>query len=323
MTPIDKCSRRAFTLIELLVVIAIIAILIGLLLPAVQKVREAAARMKCMNNLKQIGLAAHNYMGANDSLLPHNATIYSDPSIQNNYPNYPGFVGGFKGPNYGWTVDLLPYLEQDNVYKLFDRTQSWNATAGNLAAVSASPMLGFQCPSGPHYGRTITYVLGGTNYQVGASDYSGFGGAYYLAIAQNPQNYFPGAMQFRWGSPTRMPQVTDGLSNTVLVAEVSDQPYVWKAGKLISAPSGTGQWGAWPNFFYDYRSYTFDGLTAMGECAINCNNSGSIYAFHTGGANVLFLDGSVRFLKRSGTSQALIVALISICGGEVLASGDF
>src|SRR5439155_24301180 len=99
--------RAAFTLSELLVVIAIIAVLIGLLLPAVQKVREAASRIKCANNLKQIGLAAHNYASTKESLPPGFVG-----SLTNSQPDYT-----LKGPMYGSLVFLLPYLEMDNLYR--------------------------------------------------------------------------------------------------------------------------------------------------------------------------------------------------------------
>ncbi|MDY3552736.1 DUF1559 domain-containing protein [Gemmata sp. JC717] len=308
-------KRSAFTLIELLVVIAIIAILIGLLLPAVQKVREAAPRMSCQNNLKQIGLAAHNYAGDHDSALPY--TSYASPT-------------------YGWAMCLLAYLEQGTISSKLSAAEDWS-TAANLPWVASLPAKLVQCPSTPR--GAPAYAYNGSMMPV--SDYAAFYNAYYTTIARTPATYFKGAIQNSsqlgggpsvnpdgsFGVPVRLLQVTDGTSNTVLIAECAGYPDNWRAGKKVStatpAASGANAWGYWPNWGYDYRSYTFDGNTSMGECAVNCNNSGSVYAFHSGGANVALCDGSVRFLKQSGTSQALIVALISVQGGEVLAGGDF
>src|SRR3954471_2701755 len=125
-------SRRGFTLIELLVVIAIIAILIGLLLPAVQKVRAAAARAQCQNNLKQLGLALHNY---------HDTTGFFPPSATNAAFN-PGWA-----KVHGWGPFLLPYIEQGNLANLYQWTSDWN-TAVNAAAVS-TVVKTFLCPSAP------------------------------------------------------------------------------------------------------------------------------------------------------------------------------
>ena len=122
--------RSAFTLIELLVVIAIIAILIGLLLPAVQKVREAAARAKCQNNLKQLGLAMHNY---------HSAL--------NMFPPGQGVVVANGNNGYNVLAHILPYIEQDNVYRSFDFLQS--SSTGNNATVRATVISTFLCPSDP------------------------------------------------------------------------------------------------------------------------------------------------------------------------------
>src|SRR5438045_2610945 len=115
MNPTPRPRRSAFTLIELLVVIAIIAILIGLLLPAVQKVRESAARLQCQNNLKQIGLALHNYENANKIFPPG---YVSQPEISAMGPPDPQFNDA--GPGWGWLTFLLPYVEQDNLYKSFN-----------------------------------------------------------------------------------------------------------------------------------------------------------------------------------------------------------
>src|SRR5690349_9537123 len=129
-------ERRAFTLIELLVVIAIIAILIGLLLPAVQKIREAAARMKCTNNLKQIGLALHNY---------HDANNYFPPGYVDRNTNPASTPDNDLGPGWAWSSFLLPYLEQDNLYKQINFNVAMGVGAN--AALAQQPLTIFQCPS--------------------------------------------------------------------------------------------------------------------------------------------------------------------------------
>src|SRR5438045_2614972 len=137
--PPRRFHPAGFTLIELLVVIAIIAILIGLLVPAVQKVREAAARMKCTNNLKQIGLALHNYHGSNNCFPPG----YVDGNM-----NRASTPDNDVGPGWGWASLLLPYLEQDNIYKQINFNQP--VGMGVNAQVSRRSLTIHQCPSDPY-----------------------------------------------------------------------------------------------------------------------------------------------------------------------------
>ena len=149
-----------------------------------------------------------------------------------------------------------------------------------------------------------------------------------LLLNQLAQITHAGAMHFRTlPRPLRTADIQDGTGYTLLVVEMADKPNHWRTGKLDEDRSAkaqstalNGQWAA-PNWNH-LRSYSADGKTVFGPCAVNCSNSASIYGFHDGGANCLFVDGSVKFLK-AGMSQEMLIALVSIAGGEVLSADDF
>ena len=301
--------RRGFTLIELLVVIAIIAILIGLLLPAVQKVREAAARMSCQNNMKQFGLAMHNYASANDSKLP--STRVNTPSSK----------------WASWTVLALSYVEQDNVGRLWDKNIKWNAGA-NLTNGQATFKL-FKCPSAPD-GRLAATSGATSGLTMGAMDYivphairhryyanmgiSNFGGT-----TDNP-----GALQN--GADTPILAITDGTSNTLMIMEAGGRPNYYILGRAqgTTIPSGEGYGWSDP----DTGSGSIDGshpttgavnantTPVGGTCSFNCTNDSEGYSFHSGGMNICMADGSVRFLRQS-IAPVSFAALITANGGEV------
>jgi prepilin-type N-terminal cleavage/methylation domain-containing protein/prepilin-type processing-associated H-X9-DG protein len=287
--------RRAFTLIELLVVIAIIAVLIGLLLPAVQKVREAASRMKCQNNMKQLGLGLHSH---------HDAMGGFPAALQD----------GTGVPTFGWTQFVLPYIEQGNLYKRIDFTVNWDNTAVNDAnpgGVNQVELALYLCPSAPS-GRT------------GSRDRKILD---YPAVTQitRPNPYFVGTLPK--SDPTyvgilghnvrrKLTEVLDGTSNTILLAESGGRNQTWQMGKLVSTSGTTGAW-ANPGTQIVVSGFDVPTATIPGACAVNCTNNNEIYGFHTAGANVLYGDGSVRLLK-AGSSVNVVVPLTTRAGGEVV-----
>jgi prepilin-type N-terminal cleavage/methylation domain-containing protein/prepilin-type processing-associated H-X9-DG protein len=297
--------RRAFTLIELLVVIAIIAILIGLLLPAVQKVREAAARMSCQNNLKQIGLAMHNYESAVGGLPPRRNTT--------------------TGQRRGWGPAILPYVEQAALggnYRL-DKEFFAPENADNIIV----PLKIFTCPSTPNNPRTVTVTLSGVTSTGAAGDY--FGPNSFQSTLYGNQSLVSNTTCTAMldNANRKFTDMTDGTSNTVLVCEQAGRPDFYILG--VKQASNTSQaaynqWGPWASFQVTrIQQFGSDGITADGPggpCTINCNNSQGFYAFHSGGAPAVFADGSVRFL-RVGLDPNILFGIVTCNGGEIL--GDF
>jgi prepilin-type N-terminal cleavage/methylation domain-containing protein/prepilin-type processing-associated H-X9-DG protein len=311
--------RRGFTLVELLVVIAIIAILIGLLLPAVQKVREAAARTQCQNNLKQIGLAYHNYADAHNSSLP--PAMITDPNT-----------------TVGWGIFILPFLEQDSVYKRYNFSAPFFYT--NLAfgidnqSVSNTPIKVFNCPAAPLRQGPYTYTFNfppfpSFTWQAWASDYSPLAGpplpAQPAAVASS-LIAFLGLSTASLAGPLRpdvatpLVYITDGTSHTILIAEIAGKNDLYQAGHrtgmtLSGFFGGEGGWADATSPGSVLYGSSPDGTVSPGGCGINCSNDYGLYAFHTGGANVLFADGSVSLLPASINIKTL-VALLTAAGEE-------
>ena len=322
--------RVGFTLIELLVVIAIIAILIGLLLPAVQRVREAGARTQCLNNLKQLGLALHNYhdtTGAFPSALQISPNWFSSyqrpapPSGINPSTGYPN-----DGIFFSWAFHISQYFEQGNTYNLFNKTQwPWYQYQANGQTINSIQVKIMACPSDPR-GTLI--------WEQGQSDASSI--SEYLAVNGRDQFAEDGGQNgiLYVNSSVRIVSVTDGTSNTLLVGErppstdlyygwmwagSGDLPFFGTADVALGSSEVTNGSPNGPRDFFRPGSL---------------NDPGNLHRFHfwslhPGGAFFLFGDGGVRFVTYAagtqfvgtynGSQLTLLDALASRAGGEVVA----
>jgi prepilin-type N-terminal cleavage/methylation domain-containing protein/prepilin-type processing-associated H-X9-DG protein len=335
--------RRGFTLIELLVVIAIIAILIGLLLPAVQKVREAAARMSCGNNLHQLGLAFHNYHSAN-GYFPAAYVVQGGVSFSGG--NVTGLQPGANA--HGWGVMLLPYIEQAPLFQQYRLDQFYFVQG----AVIQTPVTAFRCPASPTSTPTYTQtfslglidsslvLLDGLlpsprSYTAAVSDYStidqvsgglanqvglpaGPGRVGVLGTTQNLDNVLIDLLQGKvviYGQSRPITQISDGTSTTLLVVEDAGRPDKYVQGRLKQA--GVVKTGGWGDPFNRFALESSDADVNCGNQLINCKNSSGIYSFHAGGANVLLADGSVRFVTQNVSAKTL-AQLVTFAGGETI-----
>jgi prepilin-type N-terminal cleavage/methylation domain-containing protein len=329
--------RSGFTLIELLVVIAIIAILIGLLLPAVQKVRDAAARAQCQNNLKQIGLALHNY---------HDVNKKFPPALNRDRVNNGGTGGRYW--YWSWMARILQYIEGGNLWRAADTFaavddakaftypspyHSWNPwgnfaiTSGNVAPINPAFGAIVQTYSCPSDGRTLSAQSIPTGYgstwaSVGLAGYVGVSGLTAASALNNPGDK-SGIIYM--ASKTRMGDIIDGTSNTLLAGErppSKDMYYGWWFAGAGFNNTGVGDvvLGARET---NYATSLGCPTTRVGLLPGNPNDDCSqatFWSMHEAGANFLLGDGSVRFVTYSANN--FLPALATRNGGEVI-NGDW
>ncbi len=334
-----RTRTRGFTLIELLVVIAIIAVLVSLLLPAVQQAREAARRSQCRNNLKQMGLALHNYLSANSVFPPG----YID---RNGNPN--STPDNDLGPGWGWAAFLLPFMDQENVYNQINFNLGVGLGANAQISQVALPI--FQCPSDgmqdpcPIYDSSLTTpiaTVAHSNYVACNGWIECFGGA-----GGNPQ---PGPLAdglagtfgqagvgaFWRNSKISTANVRDGLSNTIFVGERSSNHSpstwtgavtggrcpAWMATQPFTSPNSPPPGPPYDNAdFGEALIFAHCNATHLPNADFPIFDPDVYYSFHTGGCHFLFGDGSVRFIS-SYVNGATYQYLATIAGREVV--GDY
>lgn len=353
-------GRRGFTLVELLVVIAIIAVLIALLLPAVQKVREAANRASCENNLKQLALALLNFESANRRFPPGKIS-------NNGVPQY-GFRTGF-------AAFILPYIEQQQVYAIYNFNVDW-FDASNEPAITTQ-IKTFNCPSTPGQPRSDLNAYANcsgsgptapngilASAPVAASDYEavhqvGFelaNSVYYLN--DNPLCQDNGVVGYidprvagilcevgyqAFPASSSTSDITDGMSSTILLTEVAGRPLIYFMGQYtgLLAGNSTG-WGTRdscklngcytndggnvnnvPNLVGGGGQYGASLPAPAGLSAVNVtNDSNQPYAFHPGGINVAFGDGSVHFIQQN-ISLTVFAELCTRAGHEIVPASAY
>ena len=307
-------KRNAFTLIELLVVIAIIAILIGLLLPAVQKVREAANRTSCTNNIKQLALALHSYHDANGT-FPKCTNLGSVTSVS-------------------WHALILPYIEQTALGQTINPSLPAYSVAGNVNRLAGGNRIAvFLCPSYDqvHSSSTIDNLPGGalayTTHYVGNAGPKGTnpvtGAAYNVSTASNQGGlacdgvlpYHPSLTSTNPAPPggVRIADITDGTSNTLLVFEVAWRGLEASPGSLRAWPRGanwTSDSTGSKNVRNAMRTVKYNGGSNYNDISMGSN--------HPGGCNVALGDASVRFLRESIDLNRVLLPLASRNGGEVV-----
>ncbi|HEY1381703.1 MAG TPA: DUF1559 domain-containing protein [Gemmataceae bacterium] len=301
-----------FTLIELLVVMAIIAILIGFLLPAVQKVREAANRTRCSNNLKQVGLALHNYHNIKGAFPPSNTT---SPKV------------------HSWAAYILPHLEQENLARQYDFGKDWSAAANRPAIAVQLKVL--QCPSTPTENRADA-----DKWSAAATDYAppnGLGNGLrsdlgYATAADTTGVLAPSPAS----APTAIGRIRDGSSQTFLLAEDAGRPDHWlRTGpgpadtNLMNCgnddvTNGRVSGAGWadPANSIPIHSFEANGMKCPGPCVMNCTNNNEIFSFHRVGAMFLFADGAVRFLSVD-VEKRVVAALVTKAGGEIVSESEY
>lgn len=321
--PIRTSQRRGVTIIELLVVIAIIGMLTALLLPAVQQAREAARHTQCRNNLKQLGIASHNYHDVHNTFPP--GVVGPMPAL--NFPQYAGLKHHALGSY------LLPFVDQPVLASQYRADASWFDPPNQPVVNTQLPV--WQCPSAPgnriHDGSLPTKTPPPMDPFVGTAACGDYAGMSFVDAGLVPRGVIapPAATLDKRGNYEgvftandcrRLADIADGPSHTILIGECAGRPQFWQGHRQV--PDVWLRGGPWASRNVLWcRGTTPDGSN-LGTCAVNGTNDHEVYSFHSGGANVVLADGAVRFIGVS-IDIRVFAALVTRAGGEVVSGSEF
>ena len=296
-------KHAGLTLIELLVVVATIGILIVMLLPAVQQIREAARRVQCQNNLRQLALGTLNYSGAHNEQLP------------------PLWKTANRNPwnNFSWRVDVLPFIEAENLRQTLVLEQRPLSSANLTAVESQLPI--FQCPSTPQSPRVITKIGGSTNLKAAACDYSAIFTTTTDTEARSEGAWFPSrsseaSTAVLRSQSAKLTSISDGLSSTVLLFEQAGKPTVFDREFSAVPDSSFG-----PFQFFTEGPWATGESGIVSENRVNEWNADGLFGFHVV-AHVALCDGSVHGLA-SDVDGSVVAALLSRNGREIIDANDW
>ena len=283
--------KRAFTLVELLVVVAIIAILIGLMLPAVQAARSAARRMKCSGNMKQIGLAVHSYVSVYG--------VFPPSKVEYSYTN----------PNreiaHNFIAFILPYIEQHSVAENYDFNVNWQNAKNRPARQTRISIL--ICPDAPQKRMCRNSTTSQNVVEFFVSDYTsceqispGVRKTLRDSGRVADRSDWRGMLRAQWDGSVGPESVHDGLSNTIMFVECAGRPFKYGYGRRRGDPESSPKEPMSGAEWADARSQVWvHDLCGSGFQMFNCSNENEIFSFHEGASMFLFGDGTVRLLQDS------------------------
>lgn len=293
--------RAGLTLVEVLVTISIIAVLAGLLLPAISMAREASRRAICQNNIRQLGLASLLYLNSNEE-YPRSVVV---------------------DPGHSWAPYLFPFIEEQPLYDLYNFDAKWDRPVNHRAIETIVEPFG--CPSSP--ADRIEMI---DDYQAATTDFS--------PVTEVSNTLISGRLVAPVGDrrgvisidKTTAKHIKDGMSKTILFAEDAGRPQFWLSngrgpdsnypgGGNLPVSGGRVRGACWADRMNEIplHGFTENGLRSPGPCAVNCTNNNEVYAFHPGGANIVFADGHTEFVSEEISIQ-VYSAMVTRAGYETI-----